>query len=272
MSCVLCRFCGTRVAFIEDYISIVWILTLLLLELLMDLNEIKHGIKYILRTLPGGIFKRVFNVLLLDKVNYNGTTEVQSLFGTTVASANCGRCRTNLGWKFIAATPQIMCVREGIFLMKLDRLRLCNEENADQDLGANGQNANQDGDANEQAPNDQDGDANEQDLGANGENTHQGGDANEEVPKTELMEMKIELFKMEIELINMERQLIKMGTLLFKMETTDQDGDATDQDGDATDQDEDTTDQDEETTDQDGDTTDQDEEATDQDGGAPKNS
>ncbi|KAH0659698.1 hypothetical protein KY289_028446 [Solanum tuberosum] len=243
MSCVLCRFCGTRVAFVEDYISI---------------NEIKHGIKYILRTLPGGIFKRVFNVLLLDKVNYNGITEVQSLFGTTVASANCGRCRTNLGWKFIAATPQIMCVREGIFLMKLDRLRLCNEENADQDLGVNGQNANQDGDANEQAPNDQDGDANEQDLGANGENTHQGGDANEEVPKTELMEMKIELFKMEIELINMERQLIKMGTLLFKMETTDQDGDATDQD-------EDTTDQDEETTDQD-------EEATDQDGGAPKNS
>ncbi|KAG5602950.1 hypothetical protein H5410_034320 [Solanum commersonii] len=182
MSCVLCRFCGTRVAFVEDYISI---------------NEIKHGIKYILRTLPGGIFKRVFNVLLLDKVNYNGITEVQSLFGTTVASANCGRCRTNLG----------------------DRFRLCNEENADQDLGANGQNANQDGDANEQAPNDQDGDANEQDLGANGENTHQGGDATEE-----------------------ERQLIKMGTLLFKMETTDQDGDATDQDEETTDQDEETTD------------------------------
>ncbi|KAL3336057.1 hypothetical protein AABB24_032003, partial [Solanum stoloniferum] len=143
MSCVLCRFCGTRVAFVEDYISI---------------NEIKHGIKYILRTLPGGIFKRVFNVLLLDKVNYNGITEVQSLFGTTVASANCGRCGTNLGWKFIADTPQIMCVREGIVLMKLDRLRLCNEENADQELGANRQNANQDGDANEQAPNDQDGD------------------------------------------------------------------------------------------------------------------
>ncbi|KAH0750029.1 hypothetical protein KY290_029261 [Solanum tuberosum] len=258
MSCVLCRFCGTRVAFVEDYISI---------------NEIKHGIKYILRTLPGGIFKRVFNVLLLDKVNYNGITEVQSLFGTTVASANCGRCRTNLGWKFIAATPQIMCVREGIFLMKLDRLRLCNEENADQDLGANGQNANQDGDANEQAPNDQDGDANEQDLGDNRENAHQGGDANEEVPKTELMEMKIELFKMEIELINMERQLIKMGTLLFKMETTDQDGDATDQDGDTTDdQDEDTTDEDGDTTDQDEETTDQDGDTIDQDGGAPKNS
>ncbi|KAL3367201.1 hypothetical protein AABB24_011761, partial [Solanum stoloniferum] len=254
MSCVLCRFCGTRVAFVEDYISI---------------NEIKHGIKYILRTLPGGIFKRVFNVLLLDKVNYNGITEVQSLFGTTVASANCGRCRTNLGWKFIAATP-IMCFREGIFLMKLDRLRLCNEENADQD-----------GDANEQAPNDQDGDANEQDLGANGENAHQGGDANEEVPKTELMEMKIELFNMEIELINMERQLIKMGTLLFKMETTNQDGDTTDQDGDATDDhDEDTTDEDgdanddhdEDTTDEDGDATDQDGDTTDQDGGAPMNS
>ncbi|KAG5624626.1 hypothetical protein H5410_009844, partial [Solanum commersonii] len=228
-------------------------------------NEIKHGIKYILRTLPGGIFKRVFNVLLLDKVNYNGITEVQSLFGTTVASANCGRCRTNLGWKFIAATPQIMCVREGIFLMKLDRLRLCNEENADQDE-----------DANEQAPNDQDGDANEQDLGANGENAHQGGDANEEVPKTELMEMKIELFNMEIELINMERQLIKMGTLLFKMETTNQEGDTTDQDRDATDDhDEDTTDEDgdatddhdEDTTDEDGDATDQDGDTTDQDGG-----
>uniref|UniRef100_A0A3Q7H0I9 Protein yippee-like n=1 Tax=Solanum lycopersicum TaxID=4081 RepID=A0A3Q7H0I9_SOLLC len=157
MSCVLCRFCGSRVAFMEDYISI---------------NEIKHGIKFILRTLPGGIFKRVFNVLLLDKVNYNGIIKVQSLFGTTVASVNCGQCRTNLGWKFVAGTQQNMFVMEGIFLMKLDKLRLCNVENADQD-----------GDANEQAPNDQ------------------GGDANEAVPKIELMEMlmnRLLMIKMEM--------------------------------------------------------------------------
>ncbi|XP_055831100.1 uncharacterized protein LOC129900200 [Solanum dulcamara] len=219
MPCIRCRICGTRVAFVEDYVDIdvVWILSLspciyfsICLQFVLSTHQMvlelffsefvhqttepkKHGIQNTLETLPGGIFKRVFNVLLLDKVNYRGITQVQSLFGTTVASTYCGQCRTMLGWKFIAVTQQNMCVREGRYLMKLNKLSLSNGS-------TNEQNADQDGDANEQEVGanmqivDQDEDTYKEDVGDIQynvrnflmhlicQNAFQGGEANEQVP------------------------------------------------------------------------------------------
>uniref|UniRef100_M1DX48 Yippee domain-containing protein n=1 Tax=Solanum tuberosum TaxID=4113 RepID=M1DX48_SOLTU len=185
MSCVLCRFCGTRVAFVEDYISIVWILTLLL-ELLMDLIAATPQIMCVRE----GIFlMKLFNVVVRDNVKNH-----QRLLGTAVAKANCVQCGVTLGWKYIEVTPQNSLIREGKFLMILKKLCLWNdvpllhikkvqdlhtyEENADQDGATNEENVDQDGDMNEENV-DQDGDINEHEVGANEQNVDQGGGSNE---------------------------------------------------------------------------------------------
>ncbi|KAL3339730.1 hypothetical protein AABB24_028378 [Solanum stoloniferum] len=147
---------------------------------------------------PGGIFSRVYNVLVSDYVNYH--------FGSTIAKTYCSQCGTMIGWKFIEVPRWYEYVREGRFILKLSELSFwngvsllhlgANEQNADQD----GDSTDQDEDANEQIV-DQDGDGStlrfvlllsvatfwngvplphlneEQDLGANEQNVHQDGDA-----------------------------------------------------------------------------------------------
>ncbi|WMV26401.1 hypothetical protein MTR67_019786 [Solanum verrucosum] len=134
---------------------------------------------------PGGIFSRVYNVLVSDDVNYH--------FGSTIAKTYCSQCGTMIGWKFVRWSE--LSFWNGVSLLHLG----ANEQNADQD----GDSTDQDEDANEQNV-DQDGDAStlrfvlllsvatfwngvplphfneEQDLGANEQNAHQDGDSTDQ--------------------------------------------------------------------------------------------
>ncbi|KAL3371168.1 hypothetical protein AABB24_007954 [Solanum stoloniferum] len=164
-------------------------------------NPVSHVQDYIWMVHPGGIFSRVYNVLVSDDVNYH--------FGSTLANTYCSQCGTMIGWKFIEVPRWYEYVREGRFILKLSELSFwngvsllhlgANEQNADQD----GDSTDQDEDANEQNV-DQDGDAStlrfvlllsvatfwngvplphfneEQDLGANEQNAHQDGDSTDQ--------------------------------------------------------------------------------------------
>ncbi|KAK6788124.1 hypothetical protein RDI58_016649 [Solanum bulbocastanum] len=169
-----CR-CGTRVAFVKDYV------------------EIDEELTFVLQ----GIFTDMFNVEVPLNESYH-----QLLDGKTVVDTFCVNCMDRLGWKFIAV-PQGSRYEEGQFLMMLDKLNYtngqlsdpydlrvdqaggANEENVDQAGGANEENVDQAGGANEENNDNQDGGANEenadsQDGGANNEenvdNQDGGGD------------------------------------------------------------------------------------------------
>ncbi|XP_006350907.2 uncharacterized protein DDB_G0290685-like [Solanum tuberosum] len=167
-----CR-CGTRVAFVKDYV------------------EIDEELTFVLQ----GIFTDMFNVEVPENESYH-----QLLDGKTVVDTFCVNCMDRLGWKFIAV-PQGSPYEEGQFLMMLDKLNYtngqlsdpydlaggANEENVDQAGGPNEENNdNQDGGANEENNDNQAGGANQenadnQDGGANEENNdNQDGGANQE--------------------------------------------------------------------------------------------
>ncbi|KAH0750045.1 hypothetical protein KY290_029277 [Solanum tuberosum] len=156
-----CR-CGTRVAFVKDYV------------------EIDEELTFVLQ----GIFTDMFNVEVPENESYH-----QLLDGKTVVDTFCVNCMDRLGWKFIAV-PQGSPYEEGQFLMMLDKLNYTNGQLSDPyDLagGANEENVDQAGGANEENNDNQDGGANEenndnQDGGANQENAdnQDGGTNNEE--------------------------------------------------------------------------------------------
>ncbi|MCD7457788.1 hypothetical protein HAX54_036180 [Datura stramonium] len=123
--CIHCRICRTRVAFIEDYFP--------------NVNDL----------LSGGFFSKVFNVEVPEDERYH-----QAVDGKTRANTYCVGCGMLLGWKLIAVPKQSMYIREGGYLMRLHKLIYWNDVTLLTFLM---------GGANEQAPNDQDGGANEQD-------------------------------------------------------------------------------------------------------------
>ncbi|KAH0667130.1 hypothetical protein KY285_028336 [Solanum tuberosum] len=159
-----CR-CGTRVAFVKDYV------------------EIDEELTFVLQ----GIFTDMFNVEVPENESYH-----QLLDGKTLVDTFCVNCMDRLGWKFIAV-PQGSPYEEGQFLMMLDKLNYTNGQlsdpydlRVDQVGGANEENVDQAGGANEENNDNQDGGANEenndnQDGGANEENAdNQDGGANNE--------------------------------------------------------------------------------------------
>ncbi|KAH0663351.1 hypothetical protein KY284_028282 [Solanum tuberosum] len=151
-----CR-CGTRVAFVKDYV------------------EIDEELTFVLQG--------IFTDITPENESYH-----QLLDGKTVVDTFCVNCMDRLGWKFIAV-PQGSPYEEGQFLMMLDKLNYTNGQLSDPyDLagGANEENVDQAGGANEENNDNQDGGANEenndnQDGGANEENAdNQDGGANNE--------------------------------------------------------------------------------------------
>ncbi|KAK6792129.1 hypothetical protein RDI58_011210 [Solanum bulbocastanum] len=123
---IYCRTCRNPVARVHDFIYSVIMLIFL----------------YTLQVHPGGIFSRVYNVLVSDDVNYH--------FGSTIAKTYYSQCGTMIEWKFIEVPRWYKYVREERFISKLNGVSLLH-------LGANEQNADQDGDST-----DQDENANEQ--------------------------------------------------------------------------------------------------------------
>ncbi|XP_049343386.1 uncharacterized protein LOC125807698 [Solanum verrucosum] len=113
----------------------------------------------------------------------------------------CSQCENMIGWKMIAVTQPSKYITQGRFVMKLDKLRISNNERLirpiqEQNFRANEENADQDGetsegygDSTEQEvgsdeqngdSTDQDGDTADQGLGANEQNIDQDGDSVEE--------------------------------------------------------------------------------------------
>ncbi|CAN4098860.1 unnamed protein product [Withania somnifera] len=165
--CILCCFCETRVAFVEDYVP--------------DAQDLVYG---------GS------DVVVANNVNYHLKRD-----GNTLTNIYCIQCRVLLRWELIAVTQPSNYFIVGRFFMRLNQLMYqsgvtlhvslfgganehapddqeggANGQNHDQDVGADDHNADQDGGASDQV-----GGANEQDRDANNEqNADQDEDDNEQ--------------------------------------------------------------------------------------------
>ncbi|CAN4100944.1 unnamed protein product [Withania somnifera] len=169
--CILCCFCETRVAFVEDYVP--------------NAQDLVYG----------GYFHRLFHVVVADNVNYYHRPD-----GNTLANIYCIQCCILLGWELIAVTQPSKYFVEGRFFMRLNQLmyqsgvtlhdslvggtneQASNNQNGgtngkdhDKDVGVDDHNADQDKGSSDQVRG-----ANEQDEGSNTEqNTDQDGGSNE---------------------------------------------------------------------------------------------
>ncbi|OIT02322.1 hypothetical protein A4A49_25041 [Nicotiana attenuata] len=132
-----CNVCKTRIGTTEDHIENIQ-------------NE------------TTGVLSKVFNVQVLDDHKY-----VEQDSGNTVADIYCVKCGMLLGLKLITVPRQTLYVREGRFLMKLNKLvywgdvpMFFEEYNIEHDDQVPN---NQVGGVNDQVPNNQVGDADEHD-------------------------------------------------------------------------------------------------------------
>uniref|UniRef100_M1DMT3 Fad NAD binding oxidoreductases n=1 Tax=Solanum tuberosum TaxID=4113 RepID=M1DMT3_SOLTU len=121
--CILCYFCETRVAFIEDFIP--------------NVRTIQQSEYFVV----GRYFMKLFNVEVPEDKRYHQVEED----GRIVADTYCIKCGNLLGWKVIAIVKPSMFIREGVFIIRLSQI----DPN------------NQDEGANEQVPNDEQGGTNE---------------------------------------------------------------------------------------------------------------
>ncbi|XP_049409025.1 uncharacterized protein LOC125872352 [Solanum stenotomum] len=139
--------CGTRVAFLKDYVGT------------------DDELPYVLK----GIFTDMFNIEVPENESYH-----QELDGNTVVDTFCVNCMDRLRWKFIAV-PKGSRYEEGQLLMMLEKLTYTN----DQILDPYEENVDQAGGPNEENNDNQDG-------GENNDN-QDGGAANEENADSQLL-------------------------------------------------------------------------------------
>ncbi|KAH0667123.1 hypothetical protein KY285_028329 [Solanum tuberosum] len=189
--CILCYFCETRVAFIEDFIPNVRILSASTFKFLTHYVHVL--VLYTLQAddlVYGGYINRLFHYSA--PINHQGHLERRD--GNTLLNIYCVQCQMWFGWRLVRTIQQSEYFVVGRYFMKLELLIYQSGETlrdavfgvANEQAPNGGANAVQNGVANEQAPNGganavQNGVANEQ-APNGGANAVQNGVANEQAP------------------------------------------------------------------------------------------